>query len=378
MSGRHRKPNHTALNIAAISASGAFAVVPALAMTAGTAEAAIPEPAAPVPAVNWDPIIHCESGGNPAAQNPSSTASGLYQFLDSTWRSLGGTKYAARAKDATPEQQREIAELAYSQSGLTPWDASRGCWAGQEGQVRNTAAETPAKHRKPTPKPAPAPAPTAGDYVVKAGDTLARIATGHGETWQQLWDENRSSVVNPNLIYPGQHLHVGGAHTAPPGTAGTPAPAPAGTPIPSGVTGQKLTIELTGYSFQDNTPPGSATVSHPILHKQAGGTGTFDDPITVAVPNSGKGRFPAGTKFYLSSVQRYVIVEDTGASPAGGGVDGHLDMWIGGQDGTRAATDACMSALTGTVPAELNPPKGRPVMAGPIFAGGACHIPGKH
>jgi len=30
-------------------------------------------------------IMMCESGGNPLAQNPNSTAKGLFQFLDSTW-----------------------------------------------------------------------------------------------------------------------------------------------------------------------------------------------------------------------------------------------------------------------------------------------------
>jgi hypothetical protein len=47
---------------------------------------------------------------------------------------------------------------------------------------------------------------------------------------------------------------------------------------------RNLHIWLTGYSFQDNTPPSSAIVIAPILHKTAGGTGTYANPITVAVP----------------------------------------------------------------------------------------------
>jgi hypothetical protein len=74
-------------------------------------------------------------------------------------------------------------------------------------------------------------------------------------------------------------------------------------------------------------------------------------------------------------VRRYVIVEDSGASPAPDGVDTHLDMWIGGQGGTRSATDDCMSRLTGRVPAILNPRAGLPVLRGPIFANSACHLP---
>ncbi|HEX4249948.1 MAG TPA: hypothetical protein VH008_18930 [Pseudonocardia sp.] len=148
------------------------------------------------------------------------------------------------------------------------------------------------------------------------------------------------------------------------------------TAAPRGRTARQLRIFLTGYSFHDNTPPLSAIVSHPILHRAAGGTGTYRDPITVAVPGSGsRMRWRPGTRFYLPSVRRYVIVEDSGASPPPRGVDTHLDMWIGGQGGTRSATDDCMDKLTGTVTAVLNPRPGLPVMAGPVFANHTCRIP---
>jgi hypothetical protein len=139
-----------------------------------------------------------------------------------------------------------------------------------------------------------------------------------------------------------------------------------------------LKIWLTGYSWQDNTPPGSSIVSKPVLHKEAGGTGTYEDPITVAVPGKGGGIWKAGARFYLPTVKRYVIVEDTGASKPPSGQDGHLDMWIGGQGGTKSATDDCMNKITATgVPAILNPPPNMPVMPGPIFSGGSCNVPGR-
>jgi hypothetical protein len=146
-------------------------------------------------------------------------------------------------------------------------------------------------------------------------------------------------------------------------------------PAPS--VGRVLRIWLTGYSFQDNTPPGSAVVSHPILHRKAGGSGTYADPITVASPGSAQHMaFRPGTKFYLPSVLRYVIVEDSGASPAPSGTQGHLDMWVDGQGGSKDASDACMDLLTTKhAVALLNPPPGYPVMPGPITANGTCHIP---
>jgi LysM repeat protein len=353
--GRHRKPTHRRTGTV-LAATGALVAVPLVDQGAAYADTL---------SIDLGPIVACESGGNPRAQNPSSTASGTYQMLDSTWAAYGGRAFAARAKDATPAQQTEVAERLYAARGLSPWAASRHCWAGKVQASRPAA---------PKPTQTPATNNSRTGYRVQPGDTLARIAAAEHLSWQELWAANRAAVTHPETIYPGQVLTIP-ASTPP---AAAPAPAqPAARPASTvqGGGGEQLHIQLTGYSYQDNTPPGSATVSHPVLHKVAGGTGTYADPITVAVPNSGKGQYPAGTRFYLPSVHRYVIVEDTGASPAAeyGQVDAHLDMWIGGQDGTRAATDACMDRITGKVPAELNPPSGRPVTAGPVYAGG-CHI----
>lgn len=43
-------------------------------------------------------IAKYESGGNPRAENPNSSASGLFQFIDGTWRAITGR--SDRAKDA--------------------------------------------------------------------------------------------------------------------------------------------------------------------------------------------------------------------------------------------------------------------------------------
>lgn len=47
-----------------------------------------------------------ESGGNYTARNPHSTASGAYQFINGTWRGLGGS---GAAWQATPAEQDRIA-----------------------------------------------------------------------------------------------------------------------------------------------------------------------------------------------------------------------------------------------------------------------------
>src|SRR5687768_13826608 len=67
---------------------------------------------------------------------------------------------------------------------------------------------------------------------------------------------------------------------------------------------------VTGYSYYDNTPPGSPDISHPRIHKTAGGVGTWRDPITLAVGHKIEGgrdilQFPAGTRFYIPNLRRY-------------------------------------------------------------------------
>jgi LysM repeat protein len=47
-----------------------------------------------------------------------------------------------------------------------------------------------------------------GDYTVRLGDTLSRIASRHGLTsWQPIYDAN-PKIKNPNLIFVGQDLVI--------------------------------------------------------------------------------------------------------------------------------------------------------------------------
>jgi hypothetical protein len=63
-------------------------------------------------------ILACESGGSPTADNPSSSASGIWQFLDSTWNGYGGY---ARARDAPSSVQHDAALALWQRSGWSPW-----------------------------------------------------------------------------------------------------------------------------------------------------------------------------------------------------------------------------------------------------------------
>lgn len=137
---------------------------------------------------------------------------------------------------------------------------------------------------------------------------------------------------------------------------------------------------LTGYTYWDNTPPGSAAIARPVIRNRAGGTGTWKDPITIAVGHKIEaGRqtldFPEGTRFYLPRLRKYAIVEDVcgdGAKPQNGpchtGFKGYpwLDIWIGGRGLSQGAADDCARRITAVQEFVINPRIDLPVAPGEL------------
>jgi uncharacterized protein YabE (DUF348 family) len=68
--------------------------------------------------LNWAALADCESGGNPQAVNPAGPYYGLYQFLESTWRSVGGTGVPT---DHSAAEQTYRAQILYKRSGAGQW-----------------------------------------------------------------------------------------------------------------------------------------------------------------------------------------------------------------------------------------------------------------
>jgi len=66
-------------------------------------------------------VMACESGGNPTAANPRSTARGLMQVMWSVW----GPEYGvSEAELYDPATNLRIAALVYEQQGWNAWV----CW----------------------------------------------------------------------------------------------------------------------------------------------------------------------------------------------------------------------------------------------------------
>jgi LysM repeat protein len=104
-------------------------------------------------------------------------------------------------------------------------------WVGQVLRVPGDGDTAPPAGDTPAPAPS-----TGGTYVVRAGDTLYRIAAQHGTNVVALAAANNLS--NPNYIYVGQVL------TIPGGTTGS-TPPPSGSPPPPVTSGS---FELGGQA----------------------------------------------------------------------------------------------------------------------------------
>jgi 3D (Asp-Asp-Asp) domain-containing protein len=199
------------------------------------------------------------------------------------------------------------------------------------------------------------PRPIAGTSIPVAGPPIVG-----GATYVTTSSSAAGSTSVAAMTTSGKPSSTGNVAQPPP-AAPPPAVTPTSRPASPNASGQ-----ITFYGAADNDPPGSREIAYPgVLHGQAGGAGTFDDPITFAAQD---GRFAPGTKIYVPDVRRYFILEDSCASCSGS----HIDLWAG------AATDRgivrCEDSLTrqGSRPYQLNPPAGLAVSPGDLYQNGHC------
>jgi cell wall-associated NlpC family hydrolase len=241
MSGKHRHfiPRRRRR---AVTATVTSATLAAGGLLAGTASAA--------PDVNWDAVAACESGGNWAANTGNGFYGGL-QYTLSTWHANGGLGNPA---SATREQQISVAQRVLTTQGI-------GAWPVCGRHASDSAPATPAKHTAPAlpkhaapvvpaaPPASPVPIVPTSDYVVASGDTLAQIATAHTMPggWQQIYDNNRDTITDPNVIIIGQHLKLPAAKPGPVTTKGT---------VTAHVVTTALAQQGTPYVYGGNAPGG--------------------------------------------------------------------------------------------------------------------------
>lgn len=162
-------------------------------------------PAAAYAGPNWDPIIDCESSGNPQAENESSTASGLLQITDPTWQDYGGK--GSHAADASVGEQMRVAAEIYADRGLQPWSSSKSCWADASSSVAAPVASADSLVDVPGLVGQPSQVEAIADtHTVVSGDTLSELAREYGRTTAELRVDNQLRDVD--MIRVGAVLEV--------------------------------------------------------------------------------------------------------------------------------------------------------------------------
>lgn len=68
-------------------------------------------------------IAKAESGFNEKSRNPHSTAKGVYQILDGTWKA-----YGCKGDVLNAEENIACARIIYERDGTVPWNSSASSW----------------------------------------------------------------------------------------------------------------------------------------------------------------------------------------------------------------------------------------------------------
>ncbi|MFE9743756.1 transglycosylase family protein [Saccharothrix saharensis] len=213
--GKHRPTTSPAArSIAKVAVAGVIVGAP-LAMAAGTANAQ-------GSGVNWDTVAACESGGNWSINTGNGYYGGL-QFLPSTWTAHGGS---GMPHQASREEQIRVAENVMKTQGIGAWPVCGpkglgGAPAPVKAKPAPVQQAAPKQQSAPAPKQtapvqqAPAPVTVAlpssnpnGDYEIKAGDSLSKIAEELKVEggWAKLHELNKQFIPNADLILPGQKI----------------------------------------------------------------------------------------------------------------------------------------------------------------------------
>ncbi|MDJ0460446.1 transglycosylase family protein [Streptomyces sp. H27-C3] len=229
---KHRRPSKATRVAALAGISGAVIAAPL--MGASSASAASVE--------TWDAVAQCESGGNWSIDTGNGYSGGL-QFSPSSWAAAGGTQYAPSAAQASKSQQIAAAERLLDLQGPGAWACAGAGGLTNDGvdpnvdtsgsqkqaepqqeqeqqqeqqQAAPRAAEQPASRSEVRSAPKAESKPAApikkgdGEYKVKAGDTLGKIATAEKVKggWDKVFELNKDIVTDADVIYPGQQLHL--------------------------------------------------------------------------------------------------------------------------------------------------------------------------
>lgn len=147
-------------------------------------------------------------------------------FAYAKHRASAGSSSAGSAVDGYTTQPA-TGQAAYDSTGTDVYNALQPQIEQTQGMLQkllDAQAAAPSPVPTPTPiPPAPHPVappprrtpppaghkhPTTTRYTVRKGDNLTTIGRRYGVSWRTIYNANRGSIRNPNLIYPGQSFVI--------------------------------------------------------------------------------------------------------------------------------------------------------------------------
>lgn len=163
---------------------------------------------------------------------------------------------------------------------------------------------------------------TSGSYTVQQGDTLSGIAARFGTSVSALAASNH--IANPNFIYPGEVIALGGGASATLTAATTSAPAPAPQPAAptatsAGQEAAQVALAQIGKPYQwGGSGPGSFDCSGLVMYAWA--------HAGVSLPHYSVSQYEDTTRISESQLSPGDLVfYDTG----GGSQPGHVTVYVG-------------------------------------------------
>ena len=100
------------------------------------------------------------------------------------------------------------AALAIAAVGLFFLPALLGIGGGGDGETGTASPSTSQSVASTSPEPSVSAAPSAQVYVIKAGDTLSKVAKRFGLTLEELLAANKDTIANPDKIAIGDEIVI--------------------------------------------------------------------------------------------------------------------------------------------------------------------------
>lgn len=188
---------------------------------------------------NWDAVAQCESGGNWSTSTGNGYSGGL-QFSPSTWKAYGGS---GSPQNASRSEQIQVAEKVKSGQGMSAWpncgkkgsssssykssntgssskssssSSSKSSSSSSSKKSDSSSSKSSSSSKKSTSSSSKSSSKTAttaksnpnGDYTVKQGDTLSKIAKENSVDggYSKLKQLNKGYISDADMIVVGQQI----------------------------------------------------------------------------------------------------------------------------------------------------------------------------